>query len=99
FFQAEDGIRDQNVTGVQTCALPISFRQIEIIQLIDKEIGLHALPDKLREIAILRVRHQDVSLKELGELVPSGKISKSGVNHRLKKIDQFADKIRQGESI
>src|SRR5437868_14363680 len=28
FFQAEDGIRDRNVTGVQTCALPILFRQI-----------------------------------------------------------------------
>src|SRR5260370_18101415 len=26
FFQAEDGIRDSSVTGVQTCALPISFR-------------------------------------------------------------------------
>src|SRR5207249_6157801 len=26
FFQAEDGIRDRNVTGVQTCALPISFQ-------------------------------------------------------------------------
>src|SRR5690606_40077278 len=26
FFQAEDGIRDFHVTGVQTCALPISFR-------------------------------------------------------------------------
>src|SRR3989442_7516717 len=26
FFQAEDGIRDADVTGVQTCALPISFR-------------------------------------------------------------------------
>src|SRR5207249_5618836 len=26
FFQAEDGIRDRNVTGVQTCALPISLR-------------------------------------------------------------------------
>src|SRR5699024_11608759 len=26
FFQAEDGIRDRNVTGVQTCALPISDR-------------------------------------------------------------------------
>src|SRR5699024_11538570 len=25
FFQAEDGIRDRNVTGVQTCALPIYF--------------------------------------------------------------------------
>src|SRR5699024_11562495 len=28
FFQAEDGIRDRNVTGVQTCALPISIRPI-----------------------------------------------------------------------
>ena len=27
FFQAEDGIRDRLVTGVQTCALPISFLQ------------------------------------------------------------------------
>src|SRR5699024_11925778 len=26
YFQAEDGIRDRNVTGVQTCALPISYR-------------------------------------------------------------------------
>src|SRR5699024_11847216 len=28
FFQAEDGIRDRNVTGVQTCALPISYRSL-----------------------------------------------------------------------
>src|SRR5207249_8492045 len=28
FFQAEDGIRDRNVTGVQTCALPIYAREI-----------------------------------------------------------------------
>src|SRR5438067_12360755 len=31
FFQAEDGIRDRNVTGVQTCALPISSRSITLI--------------------------------------------------------------------
>src|SRR5438309_11707961 len=30
FFQAEDGIRDGTVTGVQTCALPISHRQIAV---------------------------------------------------------------------
>src|SRR6266704_2361401 len=28
FFQAEDGIRDRNVTGVQTCALPISRKRV-----------------------------------------------------------------------
>src|SRR5438874_6941968 len=31
FFQAEDGIRDLYVTGVQTCALPISFLGIRLI--------------------------------------------------------------------
>src|SRR5215203_1577658 len=30
FFQAEDGIRDIGVTGVQTCALPISFIRAEV---------------------------------------------------------------------
>src|SRR5207248_4275233 len=30
FFQAEDGIRDRTVTGVQTCALPISYRRDEL---------------------------------------------------------------------
>src|SRR5699024_9935273 len=76
-----------------------AFRQIESIQLIDKEVGLDALPEKPREIAILRVRHKEVALKELGELVPNAKMSKSGVNHRLKKIDEVAEKIRQGETV
>ena len=74
-----------------------AFRQIENIKLIDRTVGLDALPDKLKEIAELRVEHEDISLKELGELVTAGKISKSGVNHRLKKIDEYADKIRNGE--
>src|SRR5258706_1627132 len=32
FFQAEDGIRDWSVTGVQTCALPISFEKIGVVR-------------------------------------------------------------------
>src|SRR5205085_8251101 len=32
FFQAEDGIRDLTVTGVQTCALPIYFQPVESAQ-------------------------------------------------------------------
>jgi len=76
-----------------------SFRQVESIKLIEETIGLDALPERLREIAIVRKEHQEASLKELGELVSSGKISKSGVNHRLKKIDELADKIRRGEEI
>ncbi|WP_156288372.1 DNA-binding protein WhiA [Oceanobacillus salinisoli] len=76
-----------------------AFRQIENIKLIENTVGLDKLPEKLQEIAKLRVQHQDVSLKELGELVSGGKISKSGVNHRLKKIDEFAEKIKQGEAL
>ncbi|MEW9675921.1 DNA-binding protein WhiA [Lentibacillus sp. L22] len=76
-----------------------AFRQIENIKFIEQTVGLDALPEKLREIAILRIQYEDVSLKELGELVKGGKISKSGVNHRLKKIDEFADKLRNGEKL
>ncbi|ASK62750.1 DNA-binding protein WhiA [Virgibacillus phasianinus] len=74
-----------------------AFRQIENIKLIDRTVGLDVLPEKLKEIAELRVQHEDITLKELGELVSTGKISKSGVNHRLKKIDEYADKLRNGE--
>jgi hypothetical protein len=76
-----------------------AFRQIQNIQLIEETIGIDQLPEKLREIAILRVQHQDVSLKELGELVANGKISKSGVNHRLKKIDEIAERLKRGETV
>src|SRR5690625_1812361 len=76
-----------------------SFRQVESIRLIDEAVGLDALPNRLQEIAKLRLQHQEATLKELGELVKSGKISKSGVNHRLKKIDEIADKIRNGEKV
>src|SRR5690606_14320432 len=38
FFQAEDGIRDFHVTGVQTCALPICFRQVRQIQESDNTV-------------------------------------------------------------
>src|SRR5690554_7078659 len=38
FFQAEDGIRDADVTGVQTCALPISFAVVNAIGAIKSQI-------------------------------------------------------------
>ncbi|HLR80981.1 MAG TPA: DNA-binding protein WhiA [Bacillota bacterium] len=75
-----------------------AFRQIENIKYIENTVGLDALPEKLQEVAIARKKHPEVSLKELGELIGSGKISKSGVNHRLKRIDEFANDIREGKS-
>src|SRR5256886_1477514 len=41
FFQAEDGIRDLTVTGVQTCALPISFFAVKTIRLSEEGTGLN----------------------------------------------------------
>jgi cell division protein WhiA len=76
-----------------------ALRQVENIRYIDKTVGLQILPDKLREIAELRVAYQDVTLKELGEMVSSGNISKSGINHRLRKIDEIADNLRRGEAV
>ena len=51
-----------------------ALRQIENIRYIDETVGLDILPDKLREIAQLRRDYQDVTLKELGEMVPGGKL-------------------------
>src|SRR2546426_3577629 len=49
FFQAEDGIRDYKVTGVQTCALPISPKQLQIAQQLlnypERSVGRLMTPD------------------------------------------------------
>ncbi|MEK9199428.1 DNA-binding protein WhiA [Ureibacillus sp. 179-F W5.1 NHS] len=76
-----------------------AIRQVENIRFIENTVGLDQLPEKLREIARLRVEYQDVTLKELGEMVSTGTVSKSGVNHRLRKIDEIADALRRGETI
>lgn len=70
-------------------------KQIQNIEMIEATVGLESLPTKLQEIAELRLEHPDISLKELGEMLPSGPISKSGINHRVRKINEFADKIRE----
>lgn len=71
-----------------------SMRQIDNIRLLEREIGLENLPDKLREVAEVRLKYPDMNLKELGDMM-GGKVTKSGVNHRLRKIDQMAEQIRK----
>jgi DNA-binding protein WhiA len=65
-----------------------SVRQIEIINKIDRIIGINSLPENLREIAIIRRDNPEASLKELGEMLGNS-IGKSGVNHRLRKIEEI----------
>ena len=68
-------------------------RQIENIRLIKDTVGLEQLPDKLREVAEVRLENPEISLKELGEMIPSGPITKSGINHRIRKINEFAGNL------
>jgi len=71
-----------------------AVRQVESIKLIESEIGLQRLPRNLREIAELRLSFPDESLKELGELL-NPPVGKSGVNHRLRKIEKIAEELRK----
>jgi DNA-binding protein WhiA len=71
-----------------------AIRQIENIEYIRDNIGFSNLAPSLREIAELRVNYPDASLRELGELL-SPKVGKSGINHRLRKLDKIAEDHRK----
>lgn len=71
-----------------------SIKQREEIEYIQNTVGLSYLPEQLKEIALLRLKYPDLSLKELGEImIPP--VGKSGVNHRLKKIITIAENLRE----
>ncbi|MDR1194586.1 MAG: DNA-binding protein WhiA [Peptococcaceae bacterium] len=70
-----------------------ALRQLDNIRLIDAAIGLDNLSPPLRQIARLRLENPEINLKELGEmLLPP--IGKSGINHRLRKIEEIARPLR-----
>jgi DNA-binding protein WhiA len=70
-----------------------SVRQMENIKFIQSTIGIDKLPDNLIEIADMRLEYSEASLKELGEMLHP-RLGKSGVNHRLRKLDEIADQLR-----
>lgn len=65
-----------------------AVRQINCIKFIDEHMGLSELPQALQDTARLRLEYPDASLNELVEY--SGGIGKSGINHRLKKLQEMA---------
>ena len=71
-------------------------KQVADIEYIRDTIGFDELPEGLREIAKLRLRYQEVSLKELAELSTTP-IGKSGVNHRLRKLSEIAEEIKESK--
>ena len=81
------------------CIYPVRFHidrgdvyKRQAIRRIAENGGLAAMPEELKELARLRCEFPEYSLRELGaRLTPP--ISRSGVNHRLKKILQIAEEM------
>ncbi|MDI9441635.1 MAG: DNA-binding protein WhiA [Firmicutes bacterium] len=66
--------------------------QIEDIERIDAELGLENLPGKLQDVARARLANPYASLQELGNSL-SPKLSKSGVNYRLRQLKKIAQEL------
>lgn len=74
--------------------LKASDKQIADIEYIMEKVGLENLPADLVNIAEVRMEYPEMSLRELGEALDKP-IGRSGANHRLKRISEFADKLRE----
>lgn len=66
--------------------------QLEAIEKIKRTKGLDSLPDDLKSIAQLRLEYPEHSLRDLGEML-SPPISRSGANHRMKRILETAENL------
>lgn len=71
-----------------------AVRQVNDIEYIRDTMGLSSLPENLEQIARYRLEYSSATLKELGELLDPP-VGKSGVNHRLKKISEIANQMRE----
>ena len=71
-----------------------AIKQLEDIIYIRDTVGLETLPDNLKEIALLRLEYPEAPLKELGMYL-NPPVGKSGVNHRLRKINIIAKTQRE----
>ena len=73
-------------------------QQIKNIEIIKNSVGLDLLDEKERIVAEYRLKYKDISLLELSEIISletGKKITKSGIYHRLKKINDIACKIKK----
>ncbi|MEG0378734.1 MAG: DNA-binding protein WhiA [Eubacterium sp.] len=70
-----------------------SCEQVDNILYLKERIGLENLPKNLYDMAEIRLNYPDLTIKELGEKMDPP-VGKSGVYHRLKKLNQMADEMR-----
>ena len=71
-----------------------SVKQIRDIEYIRDTIGFESLPENLEQVAQARLLKPDATLKELGEALEPP-VGKSGVNHRLRRLSELAEKLRE----
>ena len=71
-----------------------AVKQLEDITYLRDQIGFENIPKGLVEAALARLKHPEATLKELGESL-NPPVGKSGINHRLRKLSEMADKVRQ----
>ncbi|KXT83094.1 DNA-binding protein WhiA [Streptococcus panodentis] len=69
-----------------------SMKTINNIIKINESIGIEQLPLDLQEVAQLRISHPDYSIQQLADSLTKP-LTKSGVNHRLRKINKIADEL------
>ena len=81
-----------NINKMVTAA----FHQIENIQYIANTVGFSNLPNNLRETAELRLSYPEASLSELAEHLGDG-VTKSGINHRLRRINEIAQQLKDSK--
>ncbi|MDR3036889.1 MAG: DNA-binding protein WhiA [Coriobacteriales bacterium] len=73
----------------QAKSIDAALEQLRAIRLLVERRGIDSLPPALQELALLRLSHPDVSLRELGELA-APPLSKSAVYHRVRRIEAIA---------
>ncbi|MCI8647079.1 MAG: DNA-binding protein WhiA [Firmicutes bacterium] len=73
-------------------AVKAAEKQIVWIRRIEEKKGLRFLPDKLYEVAVLRLDHPEATLQELADMMDPP-MKKSGINNRFRKIEEMANKL------
>ena len=74
-------------------------KQIEEIEYLKENLGLELLDEKTREVIEYRLKYPESSLLELSEIISyeTGKpITKSGLNHRFRKIRELVNRMKEG---
>lgn len=71
-----------------------SMKQLDAISKINQTIGIENLPEHLQDLCLLRLANPEASFDELVKLT-NPPLTKSGINHRFRKIIQIADEIKE----